>query len=132
MGNQSAACGDWAILTCTTAKPTAPSPNTATEAPASTLHVFHTAPNPVLTPHPNKHALFRGMRLLIFAALISAMTVYSEKVEQPMKWKMGVPSLVVNRDVPPGMCPAPCVLRMVGHKVVFGYAQKMHFALIHI
>lgn len=30
------------------ARPTAPSPNTATVAPSCTLHVFHTAPKPVL------------------------------------------------------------------------------------
>ena len=33
---------------CTQAKPTAPSPNTATVEPSCTLHVFHTAPSPVL------------------------------------------------------------------------------------
>lgn len=32
----------------TQAKPTAPSPNTATVAPSWTLQVFQTAPNPVL------------------------------------------------------------------------------------
>jgi len=34
--------------------------------------VFHTAPKPVDTPHPKRHALLRGMRRLIFAAEISA------------------------------------------------------------
>lgn len=64
---------------------TAPSPNTATEELTSTLHVFHTAPKPVLTPHPNKHAFSNGISLLIFAQEISANTVYSLMVEHPMK-----------------------------------------------
>jgi len=44
-----------------------------------------TLPRPVATPQPKRHALFRGMRGLIFAAEISAMTVYSENVEQPVE-----------------------------------------------
>merc|ERR1712048_1113001 len=93
---------------CTTARPTAPRPKTATEAPASTLHVFQTAPSPVETPHPKRQALLRGMRGLIFAAGISAITAYSAKVEQPMKWYMGVP-LTERREVPSGITPLPCV-----------------------
>ena len=91
---------------CTTASPTAPKPNTATDDPSSTLHVFQTAPRPVETPQPKRQALFRGMRLLIFAALISAITVYSANVLHPMKWKIGTsfPSFfAVKRVVPSGM-----------------------------
>ena len=45
------------LAACTTARPTAPSPNTATELPGVTLVVFRTAPRPVETPQPNKEAL---------------------------------------------------------------------------
>jgi hypothetical protein len=96
-----------------------------------TLHVFHTAPKPVDTPQPKRHALLRGMRRLIFAAEISAMTVYSAKVEHPMKWKISFPSTVVNLVVPSGMTPWPCVLLIAGQRLVLGLAQKMHAAWLH-
>jgi hypothetical protein len=38
-----------------TARPTAPRPNTATLAPACTLAVLNTAPQPVATPQPSRH-----------------------------------------------------------------------------
>ena len=93
--------------------------------------MFHTAPKPVEMPHPNRHALFRGMRGLIFAALISAMTVYSLNVLHPMKWYTSRPSFVLNRLVPSGITPEPCVARIVGHRFVFGDAQKMHPGALH-
>ena len=43
-----------------TARPTAPSPNTAAVAPASTSAVFQTAPQPVEMPHPSRHTFSRG------------------------------------------------------------------------
>jgi hypothetical protein len=64
---------------------TAPSPNTATLEPVSTLQVFQTAPKPVLTPHPNKHAFSSGSSFEILAQEISARTVNSAKVLHPMK-----------------------------------------------
>ena len=45
---------------------------------SKTLQVFQTAPNPVETPHPSKHALVRGMVLLILAAEISETTEHNE------------------------------------------------------
>ena len=68
---------------------------------------------------------------MIFAAEISAMTVYSAKVEHPMKWKISFPSTVVKRVVPSGMTPWPCVPRMAGQRLVLGLAQKMHAAWLH-
>lgn len=65
---------------------TAPNPNTATVAPASTLHVLRTAPSPVATPQPNKHTFSRAASLAILAHEISASTVYSDMVLHPMKW----------------------------------------------
>jgi hypothetical protein len=88
---------------------TAPNPNTATLESGSTLHVFHTAPSPVDTPQPNKHTFSKGASGAIFAHEISAKTVYSAIVEHPMKWKMGFPSLSLNRLVPSGMKPGQCI-----------------------
>lgn len=56
---------------------TAPKPKTATVELTSTLHVFHTAPNPVETPHPKRQTFSSGASWLIFAHEISAKTVYS-------------------------------------------------------
>jgi hypothetical protein len=64
---------------------TAPKPNTATVLSTSTLQVFQTAPNPVLIPQPNRHIFSNGAFLSILAHEISAKTVYSDMVEQPMK-----------------------------------------------
>lgn len=44
--------------------------------------------------------------MLTFATEISATTVYSEKVEHPMKWNNVFP-LQVNREVPSGISPCP-------------------------
>eukprot|EP01139_Manchomonas_bermudensis_P000712 Amastigsp_a773_342.p4 type:complete len:108 gc:universal Amastigsp_a773_342:805-482(-) len=41
-------------------RPTPPRPNTATVAPASTLAVFHTAPSPVVMPHPKRQIFSIG------------------------------------------------------------------------
>ena len=71
---------------CITERPTAPRPKTATELAGSTLHVFHTAPHPVETPQPSRHIFCSGALSSTFAHEISASTVYSEKVEHPMKW----------------------------------------------
>lgn len=68
-----------------TANPTAPRPKTATDEPVSTLHVFQTAPQPVATPQPRRHILWSGASVGTLAQEISATTVYSEKVEQPIK-----------------------------------------------
>ena len=45
-----------ALHACTTAKPTAPRPKTATDEPYSTLQLFQTAPRPVEMPQPKRHA----------------------------------------------------------------------------
>jgi phage gp29-like protein len=42
------------------------------------LHVFHTAPSPVLTPQPNRHILSSGESGETFAQEISETTVYSK------------------------------------------------------
>ena len=68
-----------------TLNPTPPRPKTATVDPASTFAVFQTAPSPVVIPHPSKHTFSKGAVLVILATEISGKTVYSEKVDVPMK-----------------------------------------------
>lgn len=114
-----------------TANPTAPKPNTATVASFSTLQVFQTAPRPVETPHPKRQTLSKGDDWSILAQEISLTTVYSEKVEVPMKWKISRPSSVVNLVVPSGITPRPCVLRIAGQRLVFGDWQKMQVDCRH-
>jgi hypothetical protein len=52
----------------------------------TTLHVFQTAPKPVLTLHPNKQAFSSDISFLILVQEISAKMVYSDMVEPPIKW----------------------------------------------
>lgn len=59
-----------------------------------------------------------------FAREMSATTVYSEKVEQPMKCAIVCP-LHVKRDVPSGIKPLPWVSRILLHKFVFGDLQNL-------
>ena len=68
-----------------TDSPKAPKPKTATDVLGSILTVLNTAPQPVETPQPNKHMLYRSAPGCILAAEISAITAYSAKVEHPMK-----------------------------------------------
>merc|ERR1719356_743742 len=68
-----------------TASPTAPRPKTATEEKGSTLALFQTAPKPVATPQPKRHAFSKSALGSILAHEISASTVYSANVEQPIK-----------------------------------------------
>ena len=50
------------------------------------------APRPVESPQANRQACSNGASGLTFASAISGITVYSAKVEQPMKWRMSSPS----------------------------------------
>lgn len=74
------------LAACMTARPTAPNPQTATVEPGVTVVLLMAAPHPVLIPQPNTQTLFKSAALLIFAAEIYAITVYSLNVEHPMKW----------------------------------------------
>jgi len=89
-----------------TASPTAPRPHTATVVPGLTTGLIIAAPQPVLTPQPRTQHLFMSAVGLILAADMAAITVYSEKVLHPIKWKMDFPSLV-NLEVPSGISPLP-------------------------
>lgn len=61
---------------------------------------------------------------LTLATDISDTTVYSEKLEQPMKWKIFWPR-AVNREVPSGMTPLPCVALIRPQRLVFGDLQNL-------
>ena len=74
---------------------------TARVEPGSTFAVLIAAPSPVERPHANRHARSSAASLLIFASAISGMTVYSAKVDVPMKWRIGSPSRE-SRVVPSG------------------------------
>merc|ERR1719494_1493637 len=68
-----------------TAKPTHPTPHTAQIDPSSTLAVFMAAPYPVVIPQPNRQTDSNLASFLTLANEISAHTVYSANVLQPMK-----------------------------------------------
>ena len=78
-----------------------PAPNTTHVEPASTRAVFIAAPIPVDSPHANRHARSSGASGETLARAISGITVYSAKVEVPMKWRMGSPPRD-RRAVPSG------------------------------
>lgn len=89
-----------------TASPTAPRPKITQVLPAVTLQVLIAAPQPVLTPHPKTQTFSTLANEFIFAHDISATTVYSLKVEHPIKWKIDLPSFE-KRLVPSGIRPFP-------------------------
>ena len=78
-----------------------PAPKTTHVEPAATRAVFIAAPSPVESPHANRQARSSGASGETFASAISGMTVYSAKVEQPMKCRTGSPSRE-RRVVPSG------------------------------
>ncbi len=78
-----------------------PAPKTTHVEPGSTFAVFIAAPSPVESPQAKRHARSSGASGLIFASAISGITVYSAKVEVPMKWRIGSPPRE-SRVVPSG------------------------------
>ena len=62
-----------------------PAPKTTQVDPSRTLAVFIAAPRPVESPQANRQACSSGASGLTLASAISGMTVYSAKVEVPMK-----------------------------------------------
>ena len=108
-----------------TERPTHPAPKMATLEPSSTLAVMVAAPYPVVMPQPSKQALSKGAFSVIATTEISATTVYWMKVEVPMKCNRSCP-LHLNRLVPSGRTPLPCVARILPHKLVFPDLQNLH------
>lgn len=72
----------------------------------STPAVLIAAPYPVGKPQPSKQTLSKGALSSTLHNEISATTVYSEKVEVPMKCQTVWP-LQVNLEVPSGITPFP-------------------------
>ena len=85
----------------TAPSPTIPAPKTTQVEPARTSAVLIAAPSPVESPQANRHARSNGASGLTFASAISGITVYSAKVEVPMKWRISSPSRR-SRVVPSG------------------------------
>ena len=78
-----------------------PAPKTTQVDPGSTLAVLIAAPRPVDRPQAKRQAPSSGASGEILARAISGITVYSAKVEVPMKWRIGSPSRE-SRAVPSG------------------------------
>ena len=78
-----------------------PAPNTTHVDPGSTAAVLIAAPRPVERPQANRQARSSGASGLILASAISGITVYSAKVEVPMKWRISSPPRE-SRAVPSG------------------------------
>jgi len=62
---------------------------------------------------------------LTFESAISGMTVYSAKVDVPMKWRMRSPPRL-SRVVLSGRKPLPCCSRIAMHRFVRGERQWTH------
>ncbi len=69
-----------------------PAPKTTQVVPGSTLAVLIAAPSPVERPQANRQAPSKGASGSILASAISGITVYSAKVEVPMKCRISSPS----------------------------------------
>src|SRR4051812_50132786 len=69
-----------------------PAPKTAQVLPGATAAVLIAAPRPVERPQAKRQACSKGASGSILASAISGITVYSAKVEQPMKWRISSPS----------------------------------------
>ena len=105
-----------------------PAPNTAHVEPGAIDAVNIAAPSPVERPHANRHARSSGASRSILARAISGMTVHSQNVEVPMKWRIGSPSRD-SRVVPSGRYPLFCCSRIARHRLVRGsrqWAQRRH------
>src|ERR1700710_3055842 len=76
-------------------------------------------------PQPRRHVRSIGASLVMATTEMSATTVYCENVDVPMKCSSSLP-LQVNRDVPSGMTPLPCVARIFPHRFVLPDLQNLH------
>ncbi len=86
-----------------TFSPTPPTPNTAAVSPGRALARFNTAPTPVSTPHPMRHAEDSGTSFGIRTAWTSLTTVTSEKTEAAAKFDAGSPLYVNGVEIFPNV-----------------------------
>ena len=93
--------------------------------PGATAAVLIAAPSPVESPQAKRQACSKGASGSIFASAISGITVYSAKVEQPMKWRIPSPSREI-RVVPSGRRPLFCSSRIAMQRFVRGSTQWTH------
>lgn len=78
-----------------------------------------------MIPQPSKHVRSIGAGSVIATTEMSATTVYCEKVDVPMKCNRSLP-LHLNREVPSGITPFPCVARIFPQRLVFPDLQNLH------
>src|SRR4051812_50206707 len=82
-----------------------PAPKTTHVAPGCTAAVLIAAPRPVERPHAKRQAPSSGASGVILASAISGITVYSAKVEVPMKCRTGSPPRERRGGAPGGGAP---------------------------
>ena len=102
-----------------------PAPKTTQVEPGRTCAVFIAAPRPVERPQAKRQARSSGASAEIFASAISGMTVYSAKVDVPMKCRIGSP-FRANRVVPSGRKPWFCCSRIARQRFVRSSRQWAH------
>ncbi len=103
-----------------------PPPKTTQVEPALTWAVLIAAPRPVESPQAKRQARSRGASRSITASAISGITVYSAKVEVPMKWRISSPPRE-SRVLPSGRWPRFCSSRIARQRLVRGSRQWTHF-----
>src|SRR5579872_905994 len=96
-----------------TFSPTPPTPKTAAVCPGSTVARLSTAPTPVSTPQPMRHADVSGTSLGMGTAWISDTIVCSVNTEVAAKFDAGSPSYVKGVDTLPRL-----LMHMVGCPVL--------------
>ena len=77
------------------ARPTPPSPMTATELPCSTGAVFRAAPAPVATPQPISDAISNGMSASMGTTARARQFVAVAKLDTPIEVNRAVPAVSV-------------------------------------
>src|ERR1700733_6791491 len=84
-----------------TLRPTPPTPKTAAVSPGRTLARLSTAPTPVRTPQPMRHADVSGTSLGMRTACTSLTIVTSENTDAAAKLDAGSPLKVKGVDMLP-------------------------------
>ena len=102
-----------------------PAPKITQVDPGRTAAVLIAAPRPVDSPQANRQARSSGASGSILARAISGITVYSAKVDVPMKWRRGSPARE-RRVVPSGRWPRFCCSRIARQRLVSGLVQWTH------
>ena len=109
-------------------------PQTATDLPGLTCATLNTAPKPVGTQQPMKHAWSRGKSSRILMAPSSGRTMYSAKPATKVWWFSRSPFASVSRDVPSQSPPVGClawlVLQMCPRPLV--HMSHLPHAIIHV